>query len=167
MVRSLLLLIVLSFFIVSCTNNIIPGQNSSNSVSLLQYATGITDEEKVSLALQRKKELRNIRKGDYMTLKNNPEKALVYYTSVLEELPDDIIMRRKIAHVYYLLRDWRNSYENYHKVPINELKDTEQKELLQSLFFDDLREDHLTELSKFTLINTDLEYYKMIDTCYS
>ena len=106
---------------------------------MTRYATGLTDEEKVELALKRKKELRTIRKGDYMTLKNNPEQALLYYKNVLEELPDDIVIRRKIAHVYYLLRDYKNAYENYHKVPINELKEDEQKELLQSLFLDDLR----------------------------
>ena len=107
---------------------------------MTRYATGLTDEEKVELALKRKKELRTIRKGDYMTLKNNPEQALLYY---------------------------KNAYENYHKVPINELKEDEQKELLQSLFLDDLRLDRLTELAKLELTSTDRDYYKTLDTCYS
>lgn len=102
-----------------------------------------------------------------MTLKNNPEQALLYYKNVLEELPDDIVIRRKIAHVYYLLRDWKNAYENYHQVPINELKEDEQKELLQSLFLDDLRLDRLTELARFDLTLTDRDYYQTLDTCYS
>lgn len=145
----------------------IPGIGHSGSTTIVQYATGITDAEKVDLAIKRKKELRTIRKGDYMTLKNNPEQALVYYKSVLEELPDDIVIRRKIAHVYYLLRDWKNAYDNYHQVPIGELKEEEQKELLQSLFLDDLRIDRLTELSRFELTTTDRDYYQTLDTCYS
>ena len=74
-----------------------------------------------------------------MTLKNNPEQALIYYRAALERLPDDIVIRRKIAHIYYLMRDWRNAYDNYVKIPINELKENEQKELFHSLFFDDMR----------------------------
>ena len=102
-----------------------------------------------------------------MTLKNNPEQALIYYKNVLEELPNDIVIRRKIAHVYYLLRDWKNAYENYHVVPINELKKEEQNELLQALFLDNFRVDRLTELSRFELSSTDRDYYETLDTCYS
>lgn len=168
MVRLFFCIILFSILLSGCSENIVPRFIwGSGSTEVTRYATGLTDEEKVELALKRKKELRTIRKGDYMTLKNNPEQALLYYKNVLEELPDDIVIRRKIAHVYYLLRDYKNAYENYHKVPINELKEDEQKELLQSLFLDDLRLDRLTELWKLELTSTDRDYYKTLDTCYS
>lgn len=102
-----------------------------------------------------------------MTLKNNPEKAIAYYSAALERLPDDIIIRRKIAHAYYLTRNWRDAYMNYARVPISELKESEYGELFQSLFADDARPDRLTELAKYTLDAPTRDYYQMIDTCYS
>jgi tetratricopeptide (TPR) repeat protein len=53
-----------------------------------------------------------------MTLKNNPEKAIAYYQTALEQLPDDIVIRRKIAHAYYLSRNWKDAYMNYARVPL-------------------------------------------------
>ena len=53
-----------------------------------------------------------------MTLKNNPEQALAYYQAALEQLPDDIVIRRKIAHAYYLTRNWKDAYANYARVPL-------------------------------------------------
>ncbi len=144
--------------------------NSSESGSTLQnsfYESHITDEKKVSLAVERRKEFRAIRKWDYMTLKNNPEQALIYYRTALERLPEDIVIRRKIAHIYYLLRDWKNAYDNYAKIPISELKENEQKELFQSLFFDDMRWDRLSEVSRYIIDPMNWEYYKTIDVCYS
>lgn len=131
------------------------------------YATGITDEHKVALALERKKEIRTIRKGDYMTLKNSPQKAISYYQTALEQLPNDIVIRRKLAHAYFLVKDWKNSYDNYARVPIAELKEEEQTELFQALFSDDTRPDRLIELSKYT-INKDIkDYYQIVDNCNS
>ena len=141
------------------------GSGSTPSVS--QYATGITDTDRVKLAIDRKTELRTIRKWDYMTLKNNPEKAIAYYSAALEQLPDDIVIRRKIAHAYYQSRNWRDAYTNYARVPISELKEDEYKELFQSLFADDARPDRLTELAKYTLDAPTRDYYQMIDVCYS
>lgn len=139
---------------------------SSTSTGSL-YATGLTDDERVQLAIDRKKELRTIRKWDYMTLKNNPEKAIAYYTIALEELPDDIVIRRKIAHAYYQSRNWHDAYANYARVPTWELKESEYGELFASLFADDARPDRLTELARYTLDRGTREYYQMIDTCYS
>jgi hypothetical protein len=67
----------------------------------------------VTFAIDRKKELRTIRKGDYMTLKNNPDQAIAYYLHALEKLPNDIVIKRKIAHSYYIVRDWKNAYLQY------------------------------------------------------
>lgn len=141
------------------------GSGSTNTGS--QYAIDLTDKQKVQLAIERKKELRTIRKGDYLTLKNNPEKALLYYQTALEKLPDDIVIRRKIAHVYYQLRNWDAAYSNYARVPIEELKESEYRELFQSLFSSEARPDRLTELARYQLDKSTREYYQLIDTCYS
>ncbi len=168
MIRSFFFLIFVSFFLSSCMEDVLmtPSESGSTNTGSL-YATGLTDEQRVQLAIDRKKEVRTIRKGDYMTLKNNPEQALAYYSAALEQLPDDIVIRRKIAHAYYLTRNWRDAYMNYARVPLRELKETEYSELFQSLFFDDNRPDRLTELSRYELDATTREYYQMIDTCYS
>ncbi|MBC7503517.1 hypothetical protein H7169_00940 [Candidatus Gracilibacteria bacterium] len=143
-------------------------QDSSGSTNTgSQYAIDLTDKQKVQLAIERKKELRTIRKGDYLTLKNNPEKALLYYQTALEKLPDDIVIRRKIAHVYYQLRNWDAAYSNYARVPIEELKESEYRELFQSLFSSEARPDRLTELARYQLDKSTHEYYQLIDICYS
>jgi tetratricopeptide (TPR) repeat protein len=102
-----------------------------------------------------------------MTLKNNPEQAIAYYSAALEKLPNDIVIRRKIAHAYYLSRNWRDAYMNYARVPISELREDEYSELFQSLFADDARPDRLTELARYTLDTPTRDYYQTIDICYS
>ena len=102
-----------------------------------------------------------------MMLKNNPDHAIAYYTAALEQLPGDIVIRRKIAHAYYQSRNWRDAYVNYARVPLSELKENEYSELFQSLFADDTRLDRLTELGKYTLDTPTREYYQHIDICYS
>jgi tetratricopeptide (TPR) repeat protein len=77
-----------------------------------------------------------IRKGDYYSLRNNSEEALSYYLQVAEKLPNDLVVRKKIAHVYALQKNWKAAYENYVQVPILELSATEKSEMIQSLFFD-------------------------------
>jgi tetratricopeptide (TPR) repeat protein len=141
---------------------------TSGSVSVPQkYSTGLTDEQKITFAIARKKELRTIRKGDYMTLKNNPNQAISYYLSVLEKLPKDTVIKRKIAHTYYLLRDWKNAYSYYSAVPIFDLKENDRNELFRSLFFDESRLDRIWELSRYDLDVMNRDYYKIVDTCYS
>ena len=168
MLRSVFFLIFVSFSLSSCIETVtLPPSESGTTDTGSLYATGLTDEQRVQLAIDRKKEVRTIRKGDYMTLKNNPEQALAYYQVALEQLPDDIVIRRKIAHAYYLTRNWKDAYANYARVPLRELKETEYNELFQSLFFDDSRPDRLTELSRYELDTTTREYYQAIDTCYS
>lgn len=156
------------FLITSCTTaeNTPPTEWTSGGTSTGQYATGLTESKKINLALDRRKEVRNIRKGDYMTLKNNPESAVSYYLAVLERLPDDVIVKRKLAHAYYLMKDWKNAYTRYSQVPLSELKEEEYKELFQSLFFDDARPERLTELSRYTLDTNTQDYYKIVDACY-
>lgn len=170
MIRHIFALIFVSLFLSSCIywvdhENILSGSSNIHTGAL--YATGISDADRVKLAIDRKTELRTIRMWDYMTLKNNPEKAIAYYSVALERLPDDIVIRRKIAHAYYQSRNWRDAYMNYARVPISELKENEYNELFVSLFADEARPDRLTELAKYTLDVPTRDYYQMIDTCYS
>lgn len=168
MVRIIFLLLGISFLLTSCMEGISTTINVWKiTTNTGKYLTGITDDEKVKLTLQRKKELRNIRKGDYMTLKNNPEEAIKYYQTALEQLPNDIIIRRKIAHTYYLLRDFKNAYLNYSQVPIAEIKEDEQKELFQALFFDESRIDRMWELGRYDVDPMLVDYYRIADICYS
>lgn len=170
MIRIFFFLIFVSLFLTWCTGeNISPFFTSPSPIESTGglYATGLTEDQKVQLAIERKKELRTIRKGDYMTLKNNPEQALAYYSAALEQLPDDVVIRRKIAHAYYLTRNWKDAYNNYSRVPISELKDTEYSELFSSLFFDETRLDRIAELARYDLDIPTREYYQTIDICYS
>lgn len=84
-----------------------------------------------------------IRKGDYYSLRNNPEEALAYYLQVAEKLPNDQIVRKKIAHVYALQKNWKAAYENYIQVPLLELNENEKTEMLQALFFDEGQLDRI------------------------
>jgi Flp pilus assembly protein TadD len=94
-----------------------------------RYATGLTDDQRVSLARDRQKELRTIRKGDYLLSQNNAIEAIAAYLQVLERIPDDIVVRRKLAHAYFLTHDWKSTYQNYTLVPLSEMHEDEQKEL--------------------------------------
>jgi tetratricopeptide (TPR) repeat protein len=132
-----------------------------------KYATGLTDDQKVALTIARKKELRTIRKWDYMTLKNNPDQALSYYLDALEKLPNDTVIKRKIAHTYYILKDWKNAYKYYSWLPLVDLKEADKNELFQSLLFDDSRSDTITEMSRYELDSMSSDYYNAINICYT
>ena len=107
-----------------------------------------------------------IRKWDFYSLRNAPEEALTYYLGVAEKLPRDQVVRKKIAHVYFLLKNWGRAYAEYIKVPIAELSPSEQEELFQSLFFDETLFDRIGELTKMTLSTGALDYYRQVDRCY-
>ncbi len=108
-----------------------------------------------------------IRKGDFYSLRNAPEEALSYYLGVQEKIPDDHIVKKKIAHVYALLKNWSKSYSSYIEVPLDELSEEEKDELFRSLFFDENLYDRLGEMNKLSLSTGSLEYYQTIDTCYT
>ncbi len=131
-----------------------------------QYGNEITPEQKAELAKNRRKEIRLIRKGDYYMVKNNPEEALTSYLEVLEKLPWDIIVEKKIANAYFAKKDWGNAYTNFTRVPISELKDDEKKKMFHALFFNEGEFDRLGELTKFPLLPWELEHYQIVDACY-
>ncbi len=131
------------------------------------YVASITADERIELAKKRKSYITGIRKGDFYSLRNAPEEALSYYLSVQEKLPNDQVVRKKTANVYYLLKNWSRAYEEYIKVPLSELTEPEKKQLLNALFFDENIFDRLGEIQKLSLSTGSTEYYEMIDICYS
>lgn len=82
------------------------------------------------------------------------------------KIPDDLVVRKKIAHVYYIMKDWARAYREYIRVPLSELSEAEKNEMLASLYFDDLTFDRLGEIQKIALLSTTLDYYRLVDTCY-
>lgn len=84
-----------------------------------------------------------------------------------EKIPKDQVVRKKIAHVYFLQKNWKAAYENYVQVPIGELSSDEQKEMFQSLFFDESEVDRIGEVSKFPMGTGSQEYYRAMDVCYT
>lgn len=109
----------------------------------VRYQTALDPDEKIKLAKKRKSQIVGIRKGDYYSLRNAPEEALRYYLEVAEKLPDDQVVRKKIAHVYFLQKQWKQAYMNYVQVPITELTEAERDELFSSLLFDETQTDRM------------------------
>lgn len=139
----------------------------TDTVSWEKYQEKLTEEERIELIRDRRRELDSIRKGDFYTLRNNPEEALTYYLQVAEKLPDDVILQKKIGHAYFLKKDWKNAYAAYIRAPIGELTEAEQGELLTSLFFDESQLDRIGELSRLSTGTGKQEYYRVIDACYT
>lgn len=100
-----------------------------------------------------------IRKGDFYSLRNAPEEALANYLSVEEKLPNDQVVAKKIAHVYFLMKEWGKSYDKYITIPFGELTESEQLELLNSLFFDENHLDRMGELLRIPTGTGTREYY--------
>ena len=98
--------------------------------------------------------------------KNNPQEALDYYLPVLEKLPEDIFLHRKIAQAYFLLKNWRKAYLHYIFVPLSELSESDQKNMLLALFYDEHFSDKKTELQKFQLTSEQSDYYGILAECY-
>jgi tetratricopeptide (TPR) repeat protein len=168
MIRIYTLLITFFFLLTSCSENLpIPYKTTDGLVSGEKYQAQLNPDQRAELAKNRRKELNSLRKWDYYIIKNNPQDALSYYLQVSEKLPDDVIVKKKIAHAYFLQRNWKSAYSYFLQVPIAELKVTEKKELLGSLFFDETQPDRLGEMSKFAFSSEQKEYYKIVDVCYS
>lgn len=140
---------------------------SSQDSSPGMYQRSITDEEKTKLAKDRIKQIDTIRKGDYFSLKNNPDEALVYYMQALEKLPDDILIQKKIGNIYFQKKDWKNAYDFYIKVPIAELKENERSQMLSALFFDESQLDRMGELARMPTWTGEKDYFQIIDVCYT
>lgn len=166
--RYIFLICVPLLLLASCTTITLPGTTSSGTlVSWEKYQKELTDAERIALIRDRRKELDSIRKGDYFTLKNNPDEALTYYLAVAEKLPDDVVIQKKIGHAYALKKDWKNAYAAYVRTPIDELTQDEQSEMLTSLFSDESQFDRIGELSRIPTSTGTQDYYRILDTCYT
>jgi tetratricopeptide (TPR) repeat protein len=137
------------------------GENPQN------YVSNLTEDERIALAKKRRSYITGIRKGDFYSLRNAPEDALSYYLTVAEKIPNDPSVRKKIAHVYALMKNWPRAYAEYIKVPMSELDVDETQELLHTLFFDETTFDRLGELTKLGVSSGALEYLEAVDICYS
>lgn len=132
-----------------------------------QYQANIDADKKVELAKKRRSYVQGIRKWDFYSLRNAPEEALAYYLSVQEHLPDDLVIQKKIAHVYFVMKNWSQAYIEYVKIPYNELLDAEKDELFASLFFDTSTFDRIGELWRIPMSTGSMDYYRRVDTCYT
>lgn len=159
----LIFLVVLTW----CTSVTSTETSEKTWTSGIAYKKNLDPDVIVSLAKKRKSYMVGIRKGDFYSLRNAPEEALSYYLSVHEKLPDDQIVSKKIAHVYFLLKNWTQSYQTYVTVPIGEMTEDEQSEFFSALFFDESRTDRLSELERIPTSTGSKDYYKLVDACYT
>lgn len=139
--------------------------SSESTSSWWLYQSGIDSDLKVELAKNRRKQIRLIRTWDFYMAKNNPWDALISYLEALEKLPNDHVVEKKIAEAYYASKDWKNAYAYFTRVPIDELKLEEKKNLFRALFFSHSKEERKSELQKFALTTNEKDYYMIIDTC--
>ena len=161
-------LIVSCLILVSCGQSRESLSTQSGTIDTPKtYVSSLSADERISLAKKRRSYITGIRKGDFYSLRNAPEEALSYYIGIQEKLPNDQVVRKKTAHVYFLLKNWSRSYAEYIQVPLSELVWEEKDELLSSLFFDESMLDRLGELTKLNLSTGSLDYYRTVDTCYT
>ncbi len=165
--RFILSLCIFTIFLSSCSFWEFPKHTiSENQNQTWAYQTTLDPDIRLDLAKKRKSYIAWIRKGDFYSLQNAPEEALSYYLSIQEKIPDDQVVRKKIAHVYFLLKNWSKAYSEYVQVPLSELSSSEQDELYHALFFDGNRYDRLGELAKLPSTNL-TPYYDVVDACYT
>lgn len=99
--------------------------------------------------------------------KNNPTEALGFYLPLLEKLPDDIVLYRKIATAYFDLKDWEKAYSYFVRVPIAELLDEEKNEMILSLFYRQDAIDATREIQKLPLSEKEKTFYNLMIHCYN
>jgi hypothetical protein len=142
-------------------------ESSATKIWEKNYVSSLSDDERIDLAKKRRSYITGIRKWDFYSLRNAPEEALTYYLGVQEKLPGDQVVRKKTANVYYIMKNWARAYREYIQVPQSELTPEEKTQLLNALFFDESTFDRLGELEKLSLSTGALDYYGIIDTCYT
>lgn len=115
-------LIVSCLILVSCGQSRESLSTQSGTIDTPKtYVSSLSADERISLAKKRRSYITGIRKGDFYSLRNAPEEALSYYIGIQEKLPNDQVVRKKTAHVYFLLKNWSRSYAEYIQVPLSEL----------------------------------------------
>ncbi len=168
MIRSIFFCITLSFLLTACAfSDEATMPSSKATISTGAYEKDMSPEKRLEATKNRRKESTIIRKWDYLLAKNAPNEALTYYLSVIEKIPDDPVVLKKIARAYFLLKDWKNAYVYFVRVPVSELKDSEKKEMFQALFFDDASStNRKIELERIPVNTVEKTYYTLINDCF-
>lgn len=168
MIRPIFLCITLSFLLTACAFSDEATMPSSEArISTGAYEKDMSPEKRLEATKNRRKESTIIRKWDYLLAKNAPNEALTYYLSVIDKIPNDPVVLKKIARAYFLLKDWKNAYAYFVRVPVSELKDSEKKEMFQSLFFDDASfVNRKIELERIPVNTIEKTYYTLINDCF-
>ena len=165
--NTLFILVALFFLLFSCAKNEEkPIEKYETPILPEVYDAKLDDEKKVQLAMERRKEQTQIRKGDYMMSKNNPREALKFYLPVLEKLKEDVFLYKKVADAYFGLKDWKNAYAHYVRVPLSELSEKDKENMIASLFAVPDSLDRKTELQKFSFQEDEKQYYLAMSECY-
>lgn len=170
-----ILLFILPFFLLtSCTLPFVssPGTPVETSSGSLEEGveltkTGQTREERIEESKARIHFRSIIRKGDYFSLKSDKETALRYYLGAYIRLKDDNVLERKIADVYFDLKDFGNAYKYYIRVPFVDLETAEKEKMLSSLMFDESTPEKKPEIEKLGLSEDEVQYYAYIENCYT
>lgn len=160
------LIILAMVFLFSCSKETIDTQNIESLPLPEKYSSTLDEEKKVELARERRKEQMQLRKGDYMMSKHNPEAALEFYLPLVAKLPDDIVLYKKIANAYFLLKNWEKAYSYYVRVPLSELTEEDQSNMILSLFYREDAIDKNNELQKFAFTDEQKDFYNVMTRCY-
>lgn len=101
-----------------------------------------------------------------MMTKNNPKEALGYYLPVLEELPGDVVLEKKVADAYRAMKDWSRAYMHFTRSLFAEMTQEEQVAFLGMLFLMEDAPNRTEELQKFPLSEADRAYFLVINICF-
>gem|GEM_PF-552351 len=163
---TLILLTSCSFFSKGTSNTEQTGSTMTQE-GIEHAQTGQTTEERIEESKRRVNFRAMIRKGDYLSLKNDREAALRSYLSAYVRLKDDNVLERKIANAYFDLKEFSNAYKYYKRVPFVDLDEKEKKQTLQSIMFDETISMKNAEIKKLGLSHNELSYYWYIENCYT
>lgn len=170
--KKLIFIPVISLLLTACSFSSSPEKlvqtGSTDAQEGVEHTqTGQTKEERIEESKRRMNFRAMIRKGDYLSLKNDRESALRSYLSAYVRLKDDNVLERKIAGAYFDLKEFGNAYKYYKRVPFVDLEDREKKQMLQSIMFDESVPVKSTEIKKLGLTHDELTYYWYIENCYT
>lgn len=145
----------------------------SNNPTAIYSASGshtgsnIHPDEEIRRSKQRRLYIDEIRKADYFALKNESDEAIDRYINLLEKLPDDHTLLKKLAHLFFDKKEWAKTFEYYKRVPINTMKEAEVEEYILSALWDESHPDTRSFIESMPIGQEKMDYYKMIDTCHS
>ncbi len=126
----------------------------------------ITKEEKIQQLKKRINFKSIITQWDLYNIQNMKELALKNYLDVYWKLQNDHILEKKIASIYFDLKDFKNAYNYYLKIPINEINNEETKKMLFSLMYTN-NEYTKEDLKNLNISNENKDYYSLVYDCYS